>query len=297
LANLPKSGGWLNSVKVVLGLVELALALKFLSNADLADHWGFLSREIFISAWIVIFALIGFYLIGKLKFSHDSDLPYISVPRILFSIFAFGFSVYLIPGLWGAPLKLMSGLAPPRSYVEDVNWMRRGTQKLTVVATNSDGEAVESLSSGEHCPNGIPCTKSYEEGMAYAKEHNKPVFLDFTGYTCVNCRKMEDNIWVDPKIDNILRNDYVVISLYVDDKKKLPKDEQRTETLFGKEMKIRTVGNKWSHMQASRFKTNSQPYYVLMTPDEEVLVNPVGYTPDVDEYEAYLKSGLEAFKK
>ena len=294
LANLPKSGGWLNSVKVVLGLVEFALALKFLSNVDLAYHWGILSREVFVAIWVVIFAIIGFYLLGKIKFSHDSDLPYVSVPRVIFAILAFSFTVYLLPGLFGAPLKLMSGLAPPKSYVEDVSWMRRGTQKV-MAAPNADGS--EQLSTGEHCPNGLPCTKDYAEGLAYAKKHNKPIFLDFTGHTCVNCRKMEDNTWPDPKIDKILRNDYVVISLYVDDKKKLPKEEQRTEDLFGKEFKIRTVGNKWTYMQASTYKTNSQPYYVLLTPDEEVLVDPVGYTPDTEEYEAYLKSGLEKFGK
>lgn len=293
LANMPKSGGWLNSVKVVLGLVELALAMKFLSNVDLAYHWGVVNREIFISTWVVIFAVIGFYLIGKLKFSHDSDLPYISVPRIVMAIFAFGFSVYLLPGLFGAPLKLMSGLAPPRSYVEDVRWMRRGMNNSVVQAS---GE--KALSTGDHCPNGLACTKDYEEGLAYAKEHNKPIFLDFTGYTCVNCRKMEDNIWVDPRIDEILRNDYVVISLYVDDKKKLPKAEQGEKDLFGKTFKQRTVGDKWTYMEASRYGSNSQPFYVLLGPDEEMLTEkPIGYTPDVEDYEAYLKKGVEAFNK
>ncbi|MBI1185513.1 thioredoxin fold domain-containing protein [bacterium] len=296
LAGLPKSGGWLNSVKVVLGLLEFALAMKFLSNVDLAYHWELLSREVFISIWVVIFIIIGFYLIGKLKFSHDSDLPYISVPRILFSIVAFAFAVYLIPGLWGAPLKLMSGLAPPRAYVEDVNWMRRGTQ-VQVAAVSVAHEGGEALSSGEDCPNGLPCTKDYAEALAYAKKVNKPIFVDFTGHTCVNCRKMEENTWNDPKIDKILRNDYVVVSLYVDDKKMLPKEEQKTVDLFGKDFKIRTYGNKWTYMQASKYKTNSQPYYVLLSPDEEVLAKPRGYTPDVDEYEAFLKSGLEALAK
>ena len=296
LANMPKSGGWLNSVKVVLGLVELALAMKFLSNVDLAYHWGVVNREIFIATWVIIFAMVGFYLIGKLKFSHDSDLPYISVPRIMMAIIAFGFSVYLLPGLFGAPLKLMSGLAPPRSYVEDVKWMRRGMNNSVVMQSGEKGE--QPLSSGDHCPNGLPCVKDYEEGLAYAKEHNKPIFLDFTGYTCVNCRKMEDNIWVDPRIDRILRSDYVVISLYVDDKKKLPKAQQGEKDLFGKTFKQRTVGDKWTYMEASRYSSNSQPFYVLLGPDEKMLIDkPIGYTPDVEDYEAYLKRGVEEFNK
>lgn len=299
LANLPKSGGWLNSVKVVLGLVEFALALKFLSNVDLAYHWGLLSREVFVSLWIVIFAMIGFYLIGKLKFSHDSDLPFVSVPRVIFAIAAFSFAVYLIPGLWGAPLKLMSGLAPPRSYVEDLQWMRRGMHaggQVAVPSSTGPGVLAGKHSDG-HCPNGLPCTKDYEEALAYAKSVNKPIFLDFTGYTCVNCRKMEDNVWVDPRIDKILRNDYVVASLYVDDRQMLPKEEQKTVDLFGKEFKIRTVGNKWTYMQAMKYKTNSQPYYVLLDTEEGLLVDPVGYTPDVAAYEAFLLSGLEVYKK
>lgn len=295
LTNLPKSGGWLNSVKVVLGLAELALALKFLSNVDLAYHWGILSREVFISLWVVIFMMIGAYLIGKLKFSHDTDLPYISVPRIILSIFAFGFAVYLIPGLWGAPLKLMSGLAPPKTNVEDVGWMRRGL--------NGGGGAVASIDQPSfaemgHCPNGLNCSHDYEEGLAYAKEHNKPIFLDFTGYTCVNCRKMEENVWLLPNIDRILRNDYVVISLYVDDKKKLPAAERTTKDLFGKDFKIKTYGDKWAYMEASKYGRNSQPYYVLLGPDEELLVKkPIAYTPNDKEYEKYLKEGLEEFNK
>lgn len=294
LANLPKSGGWLNSVKVVLGLAELALALKFLSNVDLAYHWGILSREIFISLWVVIFVMIGSYLIGKLKFSHDTDLPYISVPRIILSIFAFGFAVYLLPGLWGAPLKLMSGLAPPKTHVEDVGWMRRGMTGGPAAA----GAVESAFGESDHCPNGLDCTHDYEEGLAYAKEHNKPIFLDFTGYTCVNCRKMEENVWLLPNIDRILRNDYVVISLYVDDKEKLPKEERTTKDLFGKDFKINTYGDKWAYMEAAKYGRNSQPYYVLLGPDEELLVDkPIAYTPDDKEYEAFLKEGLENFKK
>ena len=293
LANLPKSGGWLNSVKVVLGLAELALALKFLSNVDLAYHWGILSREIFVSVWVVICFMIGAYLIGKLKFSHDTDLPYISVPRIFMAIVAFGFGVYLLPGLWGAPLKLMSGLAPPKTHVEDSKWMRRGM--YGGVASSEDAPA---FSHSESCPNGLNCSHDYEEGLAYAKEHNMPVFLDFTGYTCVNCRKMEENIWLDPKIDKILRNDYVVISLYVDDKEKLPKDQRETKDLFGKDFKIKSKGDRWAYMEAAQYGSNSQPNYVLLGPDEEMLIDkPVGYTPDVDDYEAYLLKGLEEFNK
>ena len=236
------------------------------------------------------------YLIGKLKFSHDSELPFVSVPRIVFAIFAFSFALYLIPGLFGAPLKLMSGLAPPRNYVEDKLWMRRGLDYPQFTA--GEGQQVEKVDAHAECPNNLPCTKDYETGLAYAKEHNKPIFLDFTGYTCVNCRKMEDNVWIDPEVDRILRNEYVIISLYVDDKKELPESEQVDKELFGKIKKIRTIGNKWSYMQASRYSTNTQPYYVLLDTNEKLLIeDPIGYTPDAAEYAEYLLKGVEEFKK
>ncbi len=266
LNSLPKSGGWLNSVKVSLGFLELALALKFLSNVDLAYHWGFLRREIFISLWVIIFALWGFYLLGKLKFSHDSDVSHVSVPRLIFAILVLTFTVYLIPGIWGAPLKLISGFPPPEFYKE---W----------ITENSS-----------HCPHNLTCFHDYEEGMTYAKEQGKPVIVDFTGWSCVNCRKMEDNVWSDPEILKRLSEKYVLISLYVDDKEALPEGRQYTSPLTGK--KIRTTGNKWSDLQATRYTTNSQPYYVLLDNKGHLLAKPRGYTPDIKTYGRFLDEGL-----
>ncbi len=269
LSTLPKSGGWLNSVKVCLGFIELALALKFLSNVDLAYHWGILKREIFIVLWVVIFGMMGFYLLGKLKFSHDSDIKHIGVPRLIFSILTFAFTLYLIPGIWGAPLKLISGFPPPEFYKE---W----------ITESSD------------CPHNLTCFKDFEEGMTYAKQQDKPVMIDFTGWSCVNCRKMEDNVWSDPAILKKLSEDYVIISLYVDDKKPLPEQQQYVSE-SGK--KIRTTGNKWSDLQTTRYQTNSQPYYVLVDNNGKLLANPRGYTPDVDTYGDYLDEGICRYKK
>lgn len=270
LATLPKSGGWLNSVKVSLGFLELALALKFLSNVDLAYHWGFLKREIFISLWVVIFGLWALYLLGKLKFSHDSDVHHISVPRLMFAIIVMSFTFYLLPGIWGAPLKLISGFPPPEFYKE---W-------------------VEPKSS--NCPHDLLCFKDYEEGMRYAKQQGKPVMLDYTGWSCVNCRKMEDNVWSDPKVMKRLAENYVIISLYVDDKTPLPADQQYVSA-SGK--KIRTTGNKWSDMQRTMYETNSQPYYVLLDNNGKILAQPRGYTPDIDTYVKFLDEGLCRYEK
>lgn len=269
LSSLPKSGGWLNSVKVSLGFIELALALKFLSNVDLAYHWGILKREIFIVLWVVIFGMMGFYLLGKLKFSHDSDIKHISVPRLVFAIITFAFTLYLIPGIWGAPLKMISGFPPPEFYKE---WITESSE----------------------CPHNLTCFKDYEEGMAYAKQQGKPVMVDFTGWSCVNCRKMEDNVWSDPEVLKLLSEEYVVISLYVDDKKTLPEEEQFVSE-SGK--RIRTTGNKWSDLQRSRYNTNSQPYYVLLDNRGKILANPRGYTPDVDTYTDFLEEGVCRYEK
>ncbi len=265
LSSLPKSGGWLNSVKVTLGFLELALALKFLSNVDLAYHWGFLKREVFISLWVIIFGMLGFYLLGKLKFSHDSDVKHISVPRLIFAIITLTFTLYLIPGIWGAPLRMISGFPPPEFYKE---W-------------------VEPKSSD--CPHDITCFKDYEEGMRYARQQDKPVMLDFTGWSCVNCRKMEDNVWSDPKVLKRLAEQYVIISLYVDDKTLLTDNDQYTSA-SGK--KIRTTGNKWSDMQRTQYETNSQPYYVLLDNKGKILAQPRGYTPDAEMYVKFLDEGL-----
>ncbi|MFM7766324.1 MAG: protein-disulfide reductase DsbD family protein, partial [Bacteroidota bacterium] len=270
LTSLPKSGGWLNTVKVSLGFLELALALKFLSNVDLAYHWDFLKRELFIALWVIIFGLWGLYLIGKLKFSHDSDLPYLSVPRTIMAILVFSFTLYLVPGLWGAPLKLISGFPPPEFYKE---WLKPQESE---------------------CPHNLTCFKDYDEGMRYAKMQGKPVMLDFTGWSCVNCRKMEDNVWSDPEVLKRLSEKYVVISLYVDDKKLLPESQQYVSET-GKQ--IKTTGNKWSDMQRTQYKTNSQPYYILLDNNGKILANPRGYTPDIDTYVKFLDEGLCRFEK
>jgi thiol:disulfide interchange protein len=289
LSSLPKSGGWLNSVKVVMGLLEFALALKFLSNVDLSYHWGFLTREIFLSVWIVCFSLIGFYLLGKLKFSHDSDLPYISVPRLIFAILSFGFVVYLIPGLWGAPVRMLSGILPPSHYSENVAFFSGGSNSGTAAKTD--------LPEGVHpesCPLNLSCFHEYEPALAYAQKTGKPLFVDFTGYNCANCRRMEDNVWPDPAVLSQLTNDYVVVSLYCDDKKELPENLKYT-TPDG--VKIKTWGNKWSQMQIDKYGSNSQPLYVLLDHNEKMLTDSAyGYTP-VSEYVEYLKTGSAEFKK
>ncbi len=272
LNSLPKSGGWLNSVKVTLGFLELALALKFLSNVDLAYHWGLLKRELFITLWIVIFGMMGFYLLGKLRFSHDSEIQHIGIGRLLFSIISLGFTIYLIPGLWGAPLKLISGFPPPEFYKE---WLTIGSSNV--------------------CPHNLNCYHDYESGMAYARTQNKPVIIDFTGWSCVNCRKMEDNVWSDPKVLKKLSEYYVLISLYVDDKEALPEAQQYESKTTGK--KIKTTGNKWSDLQSRIYQTNAQPYYVLLDNNGKLLAHPRGYTPEIDLYTKYLDEGLCRYKK
>lgn len=290
LNSLPKSGGWLNSVKVVLGFVELALALKFLSNVDLTYHWGILTREVFLALWIVIFSLAAFYLLGKLKFSHDSDLQYISIPRILFAILFFSFVVYLIPGMFGAPLKMISGFPPPTHY--DEGWELGGEAAPAVTYSPA---IIEAGADPEECPHNLPCFHDYDNAFAYAKKVNKPVMIDFTGYACVNCRKMEANVWSDPAVLEMLRDEYILVSLYVDDKKELPKNKQYISETTGK--KVETIGNKWSDLETRMFNTNTQPLYALMSPDEEVLIDPTGYTPEISEYLTFLKSGLREFEK
>jgi len=276
LNSLPKSGGWLNSVKVVLGFLELALALKFLSNVDLAYHWGFLKREIFIAIWIVIFGMMGLYLLGKIRLSHDSEMPHLGTVRLLFAIITLTFTVYLIPGLWGAPLRMISGFPPPDFYKE---W----------ISHEGGGAHTES------CPHNLNCYHDYEAGMNYARQTGKPVMIDFTGWSCVNCRKMEDNVWSQPQILKILSDDYVLISLYVDDKTPLPENEQYISTFSGK--KIKTTGNKWSDLQSRIYQTNSQPYYVLLDHQGKLLAKPRGYTPDAEQYRKFLEEGVCRFGK
>lgn len=267
LQSMPSSGGWLNSVKVVLGFLELALALKFLSVADLAYGWGILDREVFLVLWIVIFVLLGVYLLGKLKLPHDSDLKHVSVPRLFMAIISFAFAVYMVPGLWGAPLKAISAFSPPL-FTQDF-----------------------SLYHGEvHAK-----FDDYEAGMDYARKNDKPVMIDFSGYGCVNCRKMEASVWTDPRVKQILENDYVLITLMVDDKKKLPEVIEVEEN--GKTSKLRTIGDKWSYLQRHKFGTNSQPYYVLLDHSGKPIGPSYAYDEDVEKYIKFLRTGLDNYKK
>lgn len=288
LNSLPRSGGWLNSVKVVLGFLELALAFKFLSNADLVLQAHWLEREVFLAIWIAVFGTLAMYLFGKIRLPHDSPVQSISVGRLGFGLLVLTFTIYLIPGLWGAPLKLISGFPPPMSYSESPYGV--GYTKGGVAGEISDFPEGASLG-----PHDIIAFKDYETGVAYAKKVNKPIFLDFTGMACVNCRKMEERVWSDPKILSILKSDIVLISLYVDVKEKLPKAERYTSETTGK--RIRTIGNKWSDFQIKHYGANAQPYYVLLDHDEEKLNAPIGYTPDIEEYKTWLKEGIANFKK
>ncbi|MFV0311600.1 MAG: cytochrome c biogenesis protein CcdA [Dysgonomonas sp.] len=267
LESMPKSGGWLNSVKVVLGFLELALALKFFSVADLAYGWGILDREVFLVLWIAIFALLGVYLLGKLKLPHDSDLKHVSVPRLFLAIISFAFAIYMIPGLWGAPLKSISAFSPPL-FTQDFN-----LYKGEVHAKFDD----------------------YEAGMEYARKNNKPVMIDFSGYGCVNCRKMEASVWTDARVKDLLEKDYVLITLMVDDKKKLPEVIEVEEN--GKTTKLKTIGDKWSYLQRHKFGTNSQPYYVLLDHAGKPIGPSYAYDEDVNKYIEFLNTGLTNFKK
>ncbi|MFA7445444.1 MAG: cytochrome c biogenesis protein CcdA [Flavobacteriaceae bacterium] len=275
LNSLPKSGGWLNTVKVVLGFLELALALKFLSNADLVEGWGLIKRELFIGLWIVIFTGLALYLFGIIKFPHDSPNQKIGFGRKTLAVITSLFVLYMIPGLTNHQeyknLKLLSGFPPPMFY--------------SYYTQQSD------------CPLGLNCFKDWDEGLAYAKEHNKPILLDFTGWACVNCRKMEENVWSEPDVYNVINDNYVLISLYVDDRKELPEDKQFDfERTDGNVKKIKTIGDKWATFQIVNFQTASQPYYLLLSPDLEMLNTPKEYTDKAD-YLQWLKTGLENFKE
>ena len=267
MKQLPKSGGWLNTVKVILGFLELALSLKFLSVADLAYGWHILDRETFLVLWIVIFALLGFYLLGKLNFSHDSPIKHVSVPRLFLAIISLSFSLYMIPGLWGAPLKAVSAFAPPM-HTQDFN-----LYKNEVHAKFDD----------------------YDLGMEYARLNGKPVMLDFTGYGCVNCRKMEAAVWTDPKVSDLINNDYVLITLYVDNKTPLTEPVKIVEN--GKERTLRTVGDKWSYLQRVKFGANAQPFYVLLDNQGSPLNKSYAYDEDIPKYIEFLQTGLENYRK
>lgn len=290
LSALPKSGGWLNSVKVTLGFLELALAFKFLSNVDLAYHWHWFDREIFLVLWIVIFMLMGLYLLGKLRFNHDNELPYLTVPRLFLAIVVWSFTVYMVPGLWGAPLKGISAFLPPQS-TQDFDLYTAGLSAGgTGVAITTD-DIPRKYAGLFDKPAGLNPFFDYAEGVAYAKKAGKPVMIDFTGHACVNCRKMEANVWTDRTVLPVIRNRYVLIQLYVDDKKTLPEAEQYTSMFSGR--RVTTIGALNSDLQASRFNSNSQPFYVLLNPaTEQALVQPQGADFEVSRYLAFLNSGL-----
>lgn len=291
LNSLPKSGGWLNTVKVVLGFLELALAFKFLSNADLVLQLHLLEREVFLAIWIAIFGTLAFYLFGKITLPHDSPSNHISVGRLSFGLLVLTFTIYLIPGLWGAPLKLISAFPPPMQYSESPLGLGVSTASI-----GSNVGEIKGLPDGaELGPHGIMVFHDFEDGVAYAKSINKPIMLDFTGYACVNCRKMENNVWSDPAVLPILKNDVVLISLYVDDKRELPKEEQFV-TKSGD--KIITVGDKWTDFMISKYKTNTQPLYVITDLEGNNLNSskPTISYVSTEEYLQWLKEGIGNFK-
>lgn len=288
--SLPKSGGWLNTVKVILGFLELAFAFKFLSNADLVLQLHWLEREVFLAIWITIFGTLALYLFGKIQLPHDSPLSNISVGRLSLGLLSLTFAIYMLPGLWGAPLNLISAFPPAQHYSESPYGV--GYTKLG----DGGGMSHADIPDGAHlmAPHNILAFNDYYKGLAYAKKVGKPIMIDFTGYACVNCRKMEQNVWAKDKVLKILKEDVVLISLYVDDRRKLEADEVVDSQLkIGK--KLKNIGQKWSEFQTIKYKTNSQPFYVLMNHNEENLIDPVAYTPNVDEYYAWLKEGLSKF--
>ena len=292
LKEMPKSGGWLNTVKVSLGFLEMALAFKFLSNVDLAYHWGIFNRDVFLIIWIIIFAFWGLYLLGKIRLAHDSDLNFISLPRLFFSMLVFAFTVYMVPGLWGAPLKSISAWLPPQP-TQEFDLYNNSKVSLPVGGGNLEGAGAKKYAGLFHAPHGLDAFYDYEEGLAYAKKVNKPVLIDFTGWSCTNCRKMEASVWPDPEVLRRLKNDYVLISLYVDDKTELAENEQYISTFSGE--KIKKLGKKWSDLQASKFGTNSQPYYIIVNDKGKMLVPPQAFKLDINNYIKFLDAGKAAF--
>jgi thiol:disulfide interchange protein DsbD len=297
---LPASGGWLNSVKVILGLVEIALGLKFLSVADQTYHWGILDREVYLAIWIVVFTILGFYLLGKIRFKYDSPVEQIGVGRLGLAIAVFSFVVYLVPGMWGAPLRGISGYLPPLSTQDFVVSDRFPSRGGVAAATAADGVVLSSSDQKIkyadilHLPHGMTGYFDFEQGMARARELGKPVFLDFTGHGCVNCREMEARVWVDGEVQRILREEYVVIALYSDDRTQLPEAEWLT-TPAGKILK--TIGRKNSFIINSRYGVSAQPAYLLLDAGGELLAPVYGYNLDVAKYVDFLRSGVEAYKK
>lgn len=296
LSSLPSSGGWLNSVKVVLGLLELAIALKFLSTVDLTYKWNILTREVFVAVWVVVFAIIGFYLLGKIRFAHDDKIEKLSVTRFMFALTSLVFAVYLLPGMWGAPLHLVEGIAPPRHNSEDGFHYVRGEAETGLSGDADYLALIREYEKDMHAiqDGSIKVFHDTLRGFEFAKKVNKPVLLDFTGYSCENCRKTESRIWLDKTVKPLLVNEFVIVSLYVDDKDLLPEDQQYySEESNGK---IKTVGNKWADYQIKRYKQISQPLYIIVDPaDGQDLTAPRGYNSSIEDYQEYLEKGLRRF--
>lgn len=292
LGNMPKSGGWLNSVKVVLAFILVAFSLKFFSVADAVGQWGLLNRETFLAIWITLFTLMGFYLLGKIKFHHDDDVPYISVTRLFFVIVTFSFVVYLIPGMWGAPLNAISSFAPSMT-TQEFNLQNAGRSSAPISSALTADYDKYKTKQGVH---GLTMFLDYKQGMEYAQSVGKPVFLDFTGHGCANCKKMHQSVWGDERVLQRLAGEFIIISLYVDERTALPADEQYVSDFGGKEKKIKTVGAKWSDFQARKYGVNSQPYYVLLDNQENQLAQPYSFNTNIDEFIAFLDLGIEKFK-
>lgn len=292
LNSLPQSGGWLNSVKVVLGLIELALALKFLSAVDLAYHWDLLSREWFVAIWFVLFLVMGIYLLGKIRFSHDSPVEKLSVPRFMFALFALTFSVYLFPGMFGAPLKIIDGIAPPRTHSEDnFRFVNGGLETGVIKDSTYEKFAADMHPVGD---GSILVFHDLIKGTAYAKEKNLPILLDFTGHACQNCRKTESSVWTNDEIRPMLQSKFVIVSLYCDDRTPLPANEVRYSEMAKRQ--IKNVGNKWAELQIEKYQSFQQPLYVVIDHEGNDLTEPIGYTPEIQKYKKFLSKGIKAFK-
>jgi len=299
LNKMPKSGGWLNSVKVVLAFLILFIGMKYLNVPNQALGWG-ITREVFIAVWIVLFTLLGFYLLGKIKFSHDSPVDHVSVPRLAFVIAAFAFAIYLVPGLFGAPLKAVSGYLPSESAWDLDDIIRENTRNISVVSSGNVSATANLCDEPKYndlfeLPHGLKGYFDYEQGLACARQLNKPVFLDIKGHACTNCKVMEKNVWSDPDVLKRLQNDFVIVALYVDDNYELPENEWVTSTFDGKVKK--TIGRKNTDFQITRFGVNAQPYYIVLDQNGNALTDGVGFMPDVDDYISFLDNGINAFHK
>jgi thiol:disulfide interchange protein DsbD len=300
LNSMPNSGGWLNVVKVFLGFLEIAFAFKFLGAADTTMQWHLLHREVFVAIWVGIFAMLSLYLLGKVRLPHDSPVEKLSVGRSMMATASIAFTMYLIPGLWGAPLNLVNAYLPPDFYAEVPGGISSGGGNTISASNSGSGEQTEIVEGMHKGPQGLMAFKDYDKALAYAKKVNKPLFIDFTGWGCVNCRKMENSVWGQPGVIEHLRDDVVIVSLYVDERTELPKKEQKTIKVNGQDFSVTTIGNKWTAKQIEEYQTASQPYYVLQTPDGKDI--PVGGATYQDHgsapvFQKWLEKGLKANKK